>query len=446
MVENMGARLGWEPREVQSALWALNQVRQGVPESKIGAYDTQLLTPRNQQRLADIRARFGNLAATDGAGGGRGADATGAAAGPVGADAAGGAAGASGRVAAGPSGGDRPAWDVFGSLKPARIAQAAQDLALAPLGLFLGAGGPGGFGRGGLFDENAAGAGGHSPDGGAGLPGGAGASPRGGDRGTQLPAGPAGATRIEHIAPEDLGILPGIQYKRGVNKEGVTDILSNQREYQVEFGDTLTAFRNADGKLYVVDGHHRRELARRSGRFTAPTAGGGRVDVERTLPVRVLDARDGWTEAGARAYGVLKNLRENKGVAIDAADALRAVLDEGQARGEASNLPKTPLARDVAGLVLLDEPGRAMVRAGGVRPAVAAGIGETLRGDQTRQRVALEEAAKSPGLQSYEDGLTLGRQVRDEAVHDVGDGGGGVGDSSRARHGVWTWEVLWCRF
>ena len=31
-------------------------------------------------------------------------------------------------------------------------------------------------------------------------------------------------------------------------------------------------------------------------------------------------------------------------------------------------------------------------------------------------------------------------------VHDVGDGGGGVGDSSRARHGVWTWEVLWCRF
>lgn len=436
VVKNMAAQLGWEPRQVQSALWALNQVRQGVPESRIGAYDTQILTPRNQRRLADIRARFANLDTADGAGAGRSVRSVGAAAGPVGADAPAGAAGAAGRATAGPTKGaqstvgdvgvgGRPWWDIADSLNPQRIARTAQDIALAPLGMFLGAGSPGGVGRGGLFNENAAGAGGHSPDGGAGLSGGTGAAARGGDRGAQLPAGPAGATRIEHIAPEDLGILPGIQYKRGVNKEGVTDILSNQREYQVEFGDTLTAFRNADGKLYVVDGHHRRELARRSGRFTAPTAGGGRIDVERTLPVRVLDARDGWTEAGARAYGVLKNLRENKGVAIDAADALRAVLDEQSARGEATNLPKTPLARDTAGLVLLDEPGRAMVRSGSVRPSVAAGIGESLRGDVTRQRIALEEAAKSPGLQSYEDGLTLGRQVRDEAVHDAGDGGQG---------------------
>jgi hypothetical protein len=201
-----------------------------------------------------------------------------------------------------------------------------------------------------------------------------------------------------------------------VDKSGVTDLLKGQKDYQVEFGDTLTAFRDADGKLYAVDGHHRRELAQRAERFSLPQADGSRVEVPRRLRVNVLDAADGWTKERAKSYGVIKNLRENKGVAIDAADALAEGMGSEKARAEASKLPKTSLARDVSGLVLLDEAGRAQVRNKQVPGPVGAAIGEVLRGDVQRQRVALEQARNTSGVTSYEDGAELARRVKDEDI------------------------------
>jgi hypothetical protein len=224
------------------------------------------------------------------------------------------------------------------------------------------------------------------------------------------------ALRIEEVDPKDLGVLPGIQYKRGVDKSGVTDLLKGQKDYQVEFGDTLTAFRDTDGKLYAVDGHHRRELAQRAERFSLPQSDGSRVEVPRKLRVNVLDAADGWTKERAKSYGVIKNLRENKGVAIDAADALAEGMGSENARAEASKLPKTSLARDVSGLVLLDEAGRAQVRNKQVPGPVGAAIGEVLRGDTARQKVALEQARVTSGVTSYEDGAALARAVKDEDI------------------------------
>lgn len=256
----------------------------------------------------------------------------------------------------------------------------------------------------------------------------AGAAPSVPDQGrtpVQVPA-PAASTagtqgtskglKSQEVAPEDLGIMPGIQYKRGVNKEGVTDLLKGQGEYQVEHGGTLTAYRDAQGNLYAVDGHHRRELAQRASKFTAPLPGGGRVEVPRKLNIQVLDAAEGWTPEEARSFGVLKNLRENKGVAIDAADALVKTHSADAARADARRLPPTPLARDVSGLVLLDEAGRALVRNKQVDGSVAAAIGEVLRGDVQRQRIALEQAMKTDGVRSYDDGAALARAVRDEEI------------------------------
>ena len=46
----MAKKLGWTPREVQSALWAFNQVRKGTPAAKIESYDAIL-----EKREAEVR-------------------------------------------------------------------------------------------------------------------------------------------------------------------------------------------------------------------------------------------------------------------------------------------------------------------------------------------------------------------------------------------------------
>lgn len=218
------------------------------------------------------------------------------------------------------------------------------------------------------------------------------------------------------VAPEQVGILPGMQYKRGIDKEGVTDLLKGQQDYETEHGGTLTVYRDEAGNLLAVDGHHRRELAQRAKRFTAPTAGGKRVEVPRELPVQVLESSEGWTPESAKAFGVLKNLRENKGVSIDAADALLAGMSADEARSETVRLPKSQLSRDVSGLVLLDEAGRTAVRNRQIPDSVGAAIGEVLRGDLQRQRVAIEQAMHTAGVRSYEDGAALARAVKDEEI------------------------------
>jgi len=87
-----------------------------------------------------------------------------------------------------------------------------------------------------------------------------------------------------------------------------------------------------------------------------------------------------------------------------------------QARSETQKLPKTPLARDVAGLVLLDEAGRTAVRNKQLSDSVGAAIGEVLRGDTQRQRVAIEQAMRTDGIRSYDDGATLARRVSEEEI------------------------------
>ncbi len=100
------------------------------------------------------------------------------------------------------------------------------------------------------------------------------------------------------------------QYKtEGVDpKTGVTTELKEVKAYRPEFGGQLLVWRDpSTGTNYVINGHHRFELARRSG-YKGP------------LAVYFIDARN---DQEARAVGALANIAEGRGTALDAAKFMR---------------------------------------------------------------------------------------------------------------------------
>lgn len=117
-----------------------------------------------------------------------------------------------------------------------------------------------------------------------------------------------------HVDPQRF------QYKMNTNADGVTDELKSVKTFNPDLAGVISVWKDpADGKTYVVNGHHRFELAKRSG--------------HPDLPIRYLDASDAPT---ARAAGALINIAEGRGTAMDAAKFMRdkgVTAEEIQAKG-----------------------------------------------------------------------------------------------------------------
>jgi hypothetical protein len=98
------------------------------------------------------------------------------------------------------------------------------------------------------------------------------------------------------------------QYKiTGVGADGVTNELKSTKQWNPELGGVVLVWRDpSNGGDFVINGHHRHELARRTG-------------AER-INVRYIDAPDA---IKARSIGALANIAEGRGSATDAAKFLR---------------------------------------------------------------------------------------------------------------------------
>ena len=115
------------------------------------------------------------------------------------------------------------------------------------------------------------------------------------------------------VPTDSLKIDPSrFQYKvKGIGEKGVGQELKGTSTWNPELGGVILVWRDpANGEDYVVNGHHRHELASRSG------AG--------EMNVRYIDAKDA---KQARSVGALANIAEGRGSSIDAAKYLR---DTGQ--------------------------------------------------------------------------------------------------------------------
>lgn len=124
-----------------------------------------------------------------------------------------------------------------------------------------------------------------------------------------------------NVATDQLHVDPTrFQYKvKGINKSGVTDELKGVK-FNPDFAGVLAVWQDpADGKTYVVNGHHRHDLAKSTN--------------HPELSVRYLDSP---SAEHARAQGALINIAEGRGAALDAAKFMRDTgrgLDDMQNEG-----------------------------------------------------------------------------------------------------------------
>jgi ParB-like chromosome segregation protein Spo0J/Sec-independent protein translocase protein TatA len=112
-----------------------------------------------------------------------------------------------------------------------------------------------------------------------------------------------------NLPVSDLHIDPDrFQYKLNTdNDSGVTDKFKDTDKWDSTLAGIVAVWRDPkDGKDYVINGHHRFEMAKRFG--------------AKELRVQYLNASD---EQSARAQGALINIGEGNGTAIDAAKYLR---------------------------------------------------------------------------------------------------------------------------
>ena len=56
VIGQVAKRLGWQPREVQAALWAYNQVLRGIDPSEVKSYDTYIA--KQVEQINEVRAKF----------------------------------------------------------------------------------------------------------------------------------------------------------------------------------------------------------------------------------------------------------------------------------------------------------------------------------------------------------------------------------------------------
>ena len=113
------------------------------------------------------------------------------------------------------------------------------------------------------------------------------------------------------LPTEKIGVdAKKFQFKLGAKLAGgVSEALKGVEKFSPVKGGQILIWQDKAGKYWVVDGHHRVALAKKTG--------------AENLATWVIREADGWTAADARAQGALRNLADGKGTAIDAAKLFR---------------------------------------------------------------------------------------------------------------------------
>jgi ParB-like chromosome segregation protein Spo0J/2'-5' RNA ligase len=181
--------------------------------------------------------------------------------------------------------------------------------------------------------------------------------------------------KVGEMNVRDLKVAPNkFQYKLSTDAEGVGTLLKETKVFNPDLAGVISVWYDpADRKTYVVNGHHRYELAKRTG--------------QKTVTVRHIVAKDAVT---ARAIGALQNIAEGRGTAIDAAKFFRdSGLTPEQLKEKGISLGEKT-ASDGLAMSKLDPAIFQKVVSGDLRQGTAIAIGEGTA-DHAQQAAILKQ-------------------------------------------------------
>lgn len=191
------------------------------------------------------------------------------------------------------------------------------------------------------------------------------------------------------------------QFKQ-LGTQGVSGELKGVTHFNEQLAGVVSVWRDpADGRVYVVNGHHRLELAKRLGKDQ--------------LNVQFIDAP---TAEAARAEGAFINIAEGRGTATDVAKFLRdlhATPADLEARGISL---KGDLSRDGLALSKLAPDVFDQVATAQVPQGWGVAIGQMLD-DPVLQREALKAVRGSGKRLTQAEVVEVARQVRDAGTEGV---------------------------
>ncbi len=152
--------------------------------------------------------------------------------------------------------------------------------------------------------------------------------------------------------PEEIDFDPvNFQYKSDGDKRGVSNKLANVTEWDAPSAGAVLVYEFANGQKAIVDGHQRLGLAKRL------SAQGKKIE----LLAHTFREVDGVFPDEAMVKGLMINLRNNTGTAIDAAKIMRSRFGADWTVFEKSLAARSNLVRNTKGLTELSDDAWGMV-------------------------------------------------------------------------------------
>jgi hypothetical protein len=189
------------------------------------------------------------------------------------------------------------------------------------------------------------------------------------------------------------------QYKvKGIGADGVTDELEGVK-FNPDYAGVISVWKDPkDGKTYVVNGHHRYDLAKRSG--------------VRDMSVRYIEAENA---EQARSVGAAVNIAEGRGAALDAAKWMR---DTGKTAADMQEIGislKGKIAADGSILSKLSDKAFNALAQGRIEEDTAKAVAKHLGEKPELQDELFKELAKKA-----DDGKDLSPRVIEEMAQEIG--------------------------
>lgn len=210
------------------------------------------------------------------------------------------------------------------------------------------------------------------------------------------------------------------QYKiSGINRQtGVTDELEDVVQFDPLYGGQLLVWHDKeDGQTYVVNGHHRYELASRS---PHSDEWGGEMSVY------FVDAPDAQQ---ARALGALANIAEGRGTATDAAKFLRDTGSSVEDMKSRNVSLKGKVAKNAQHLADLSDTAFHQLTTGFMDESRALAIGQNLKDhDKQNRLLRMVRKREDEGKNLTDSTVAEMARMMDVVPRKQGGGGGLFGD------------------